>query len=95
MISLTSSEVGSVMVQTTQNRGATPEEVAERCVSKIISISESADPVLRQQAEAFRSAIERVVAYYMREAIRGDRTTIYNALVQAGHPQLAEHIRRL
>jgi len=31
----------------------------------------------------------------MREAIASDRTTIYNALVEAGHPGLAGVIRRL
>jgi len=31
----------------------------------------------------------------MREAIRSDRTTVYNALKDAGHPKLAELIRRL
>jgi len=35
------------------------------------------------------------VAYYMRQAIHSDRTTVYNALKDAGHPELAELIRRL
>jgi hypothetical protein len=36
-----------------------------------------------------------VVAFYMREAIRSDRTTVYNALKDAGHLELADAIRRL
>ena len=39
--------------------------------------------------------MEKVVAFYMREAIRSARTTVYNALKDAGHPKLAELIRRL
>jgi len=31
----------------------------------------------------------------MREAIKSDRTTVYNALTDAGHKELAELIRRL
>jgi len=31
----------------------------------------------------------------MRQAIHSDRTTVYNALNDAGHPELAELIRRL
>jgi len=31
----------------------------------------------------------------MKEAIKSDRTTIYNAIKQAGHEKLAEHVRRL
>jgi hypothetical protein len=36
-----------------------------------------------------------VVAFYMREAVKSDRTTIYNALSEAGYKELAEQIRRL
>lgn len=84
-----------VTVQTTQNRGFTPDEVAERCVEKLISVSDTAHPAIRDQAKAFQKHMEKVVAYYMREAIRSDRTTVYNALNDAGHPELAELIRRL
>ena len=87
--------VGNVMVHTTDNRGFTPEEVAARCVDRIISISDQANPVLQQQAHAFKNNIEAVVAGYIKEAIQSDRTTIYNALNDAGEPKLAELIRRL
>jgi hypothetical protein len=88
-------ETPMVQVHTTEGRGFTPEEVAERCVDRLISISNSADPALRDQARAYKKQAHKLIAYYMREAIRSDRTTIYNALMDAGHPQLAEAIRRL
>jgi len=84
-----------VNVQTTNNRGFTPDEVAERCVEKLISVSDDAHPAIRDQAKAFQKHMEKVVAFYMREAIRSDRTTVYNALRDAGHPKLADAIRRL
>ncbi len=84
-----------VNVVTTQNRRFTPEEVAERCVEKIISVSDTAHPGIRDQANAFKEHIQSLVAFYMREAIRSDRTTVCNALKDAGHPELAEAIRRL
>ena len=84
-----------VNVQTTNNRGFTPDEVAERCVEKLISVSNTAHPAIRDQAKAFQKHMEKVVAFYMREAIRSDRTTVYNALIDAGHPKLADAIRRL
>ena len=88
-------ETPIVSVQTTQNRGFSPDEVAERCVGRLISVSDSAPPAIREQARAFQKSMETVVAYYMREAIRSDRTTVYNKLLDAGHPDLAEAIRRL
>lgn len=84
-----------VEVHTTSGRGFTPEEVATRCANKLIFVSDQAAPEIRDQARAFKAQIEKVVASYMREAIASDRTTVYNALKDAGHPDLAELIRRL
>jgi hypothetical protein len=87
--------VGNVFVETTSHRGFTPEEVAERCLGRIVSIAESAAPEVRAQAEAFRADIRKLLVYYMKEAIKSDRTTVYNALCDAGQKDLAELIRRL
>ena len=84
-----------VDVVTTQNRGQTPEEVAERCINKIVGISATADPVIRQQAQAYKTQIEQVIVHYMKQAIQSDRTTVYNTLLDAGEPKLADLIRRL
>ena len=84
-----------VEVATTNNRGFTPEEVAQRCVSKIVGISETAPPAIREQAKEYRDAIEKTVALYMRQAIQSDRTTVYNAIKDAGQPTLAEYIRNM
>jgi hypothetical protein len=84
-----------VQVHTTSGRGETPEEVAARCANKLMHVSDSAPTEIRDQARAFKAHIERVVALYMREAIASDRTTVYNAIKDAGHPDLAELIRRL
>ena len=86
---------GSVSVATTDGRGHTPEELAEFCVAKLISVSDEAHPAIREQAKAFRAAIVHVVTRYMKEAVTNDRVTVYNALVDAGHPQLADAIRKL
>ena len=84
-----------VNVATTNGRGFTPEELAERCAERLISVSADAHPAIREQALAFRKAIVHVVTNYMKEAITNDRVTVYNALVEAGHPQLAEAIKKL
>ena len=84
-----------VQVNTTDNRGLTPDELSEQCVEKIIAVSDSAHPAIRDQARAFSKHLEKLVAYYMRQAIHSDRTSVYNALKDAGHPDMAELIRRL
>ena len=82
-------------VLTTQNRGFSPEEIAHRAADKIISISDDADPAIRAQAYAFRDELVKVLDFYMKEAIRSDRTTVYNALSDAGRKDLAELVKRL
>ena len=94
-VGLTLPETPVVTVHTTENRGFTPEEVAARCADKIVAVAETAPPAIRDQARAYKKNIERVVTQYMQEAVRSDRTTVYNALNDAGHPELADAIRRL
>ena len=84
-----------VDIQTTDNRGQTPEEVAERCVNKLIGISNNAHPAIKEQAHAYRKEMEKIIAIYMRQAIKSDRTTVYNAIKNSGNPKLAEYIRRM
>ena len=84
-----------VDIQTTDNRGQTPEEVAERCVNKLIGISNNAHPAIKEQAHAYRKEMEKIIAIYMRQAIKSDRTTVYNAIKDSGNPKLAEYIRRM
>lgn len=84
-----------VSVMTTHNRGLTPEELAEMCVAKLIYVSEDAPPAIRDQAKAFRSSLVATVTRYMKEVVTNDRLTVYNALVDAGYPQLADAIRKL
>ena len=85
----------SVTVETTNNRGFTPEETAKRCVDKIVGISDNSHPAIRDQAHAYRKEMEKIIAIYMRQAIKSDRTTVYNAIKDSGNPKLAEYIRRM
>ena len=87
--------VGSVGVQTTNNRGFTPEEVAELCVDRLMIVSNDAPPAIKDQALAHKERMKAVIAVYMKQAIQSDRTTVYNAISDAGHKKLAEYIRKM
>ena len=84
-----------VDVIATSGRGMTPEEVADLALNKLISISDTAPPEISEQARVFRERMRLVLVHYMRQAIASDRTTVYNILKDAGHPDLAETIRGL
>jgi len=85
----------NVTVLTTERRGFTPEEIALRCADRIVSVSNTAHPAIRDQAVAFKAQVAKVVETYLKEAVKSDRTTVYNAIMDAGHPELADLIRRL
>ena len=86
---------GEIVVQTTKDRGHTTEELAANAVNKIISISATADPVIRQQAEAFKERIYYIILHALDQAIKSDRTTLCNELLNQGHGDMAEILRKL
>ena len=88
MFNVATGSVGSVMVMTTEGRGFTPEEIAERALEKIIYVGSNAHPAIRDQAEAFKDSIRQVLVYYMHEAIRSHNVTLVNKFTKAGHPEL-------
>ena len=72
-------------VNTTSGRGHTPEELADRALDKIMYVSKDANPLIRDQAEAFRGHIRQVLVKYLKQAVTSDRTTLANKLREAGH----------
>ena len=82
--------LGGVAVHTTNNRGFTPEELADMALEKIIYVGSQSHPVIRDQAEAFKGNVRSVIVAYMKQAVVCHNTTIANRLTQAGHPELVK-----
>lgn len=80
--------LGSVGVATTNGRGWTPDELADRAIEKILYVGNESHPVIRDQAIAFRGAVRSVIKTYLEEAINQDRATIAIRLREAGHSNL-------
>lgn len=87
--------LGGVVVQTTNNRGFTPEEIAERALDKIIYVGKDSHPAIVEQANAFKDAIRSVLVFYLREAQKSERTTICANLEKHGHADLSRIIRSM
>ena len=87
--------IGDVTVQTTNNKGLSPEYWTERIIKRLISISDNADPMVKAQAEAFKDNMTQVVLLYMKQAIASDRATVAGLLQKQGHKDMADIIRRL
>jgi hypothetical protein len=87
--------IGTVKVETTENKGLSPEYWTQRIVEKLVSISDGADPMIKAQAEAFKKDIQTVVLLYMKQAIASDRASVAGILEKQGHKDMANIIRRL
>jgi len=89
------SEIGDAVVFTSDNRGHSPEEMAEMALNKIMLVSENAPPVIREQAYAHRQRLKDVLVFYMNRMCQSERTTIWALMKKQGHEDVAEIIRRL
>ena len=88
-------EVGSVVVATTQDKGHDPEFWAKAASDRIVSVGGNCHPLISQQAEAFKDSVEATVSFYIKEAIKSDRTTLIAELERQGHEDMASIIRSL
>ena len=91
----TETTMGQVTVQTTNNKGLSPEYWTDRIMERLIAVSDNADPMVKAQAEAFKQNIQAVVLLYMKQAISSDRATVAGLLEKQGHKDMADIIRRL
>mgnify|MGYP000141398816 CR=1 FL=1 len=92
---MASVEVGSVSVATTSNKGHGARFWAEKATNKIVSVGSECHPVIAEQAEAFKGSVFEVVDFYIKQAIKSDRTTLIGELEQQGQNEMANIIRRL
>jgi hypothetical protein len=90
-----SSVPGIVNVVTSSGGGHTPEQVAQLCVDRLISVSSSAPPEIAMQARAFKEQMLAVVLHYVMMAAREDRESVIAKLEQVGAADVAQQIRRL
>jgi hypothetical protein len=89
-MSMASALLGNIKVETTVDRGFTPEELAERALNRIIHVGDQTHPAIRDQAQAFKEHIRGVLVFYMKEAIKSEHTTLAHKFREAGHPELTK-----
>jgi|TARA_R110000868_G_scaffold187889_2_gene430656 hypothetical protein len=95
MIDVGSAQTGFVSVVTSDNKGLDAEHWAERATDRIVSVGGNCHPAIKDQAEAFKDQVNKVVMFYMEQAIKSDRTTLIALLEKNQNKDVAEIIRRL
>ncbi len=88
-------EIGDVFVATTTDKGHDPEFWAKAASDRIVSVGGNCHPLIAQQAEAFKQSVETTINFYIKEAIKSDRTTLIAELEKQGHGDMANIIRSL
>jgi len=88
-------DIGDVMVYTSNDSGHSPDQIADMALNRIMSVSENAPPVIRDQAMAHRDKLKEILIYYMKSMANSERTTIWALMKKQGHHDMAEIIRRL
>lgn len=87
--------VGEVKAYATSHRGLSVQELTDMCLRKLLHIADTAPPDLREQAHQFKENMRVVIERYMHQAIKSDRTTLYNQLRAAGMPDMADIILKV
>lgn len=87
--------MGEVKTMTTQNRGLNADEIVELLMPRLLYVADTAPPAIRDQAQAFKLNIARLVRHYVVQAQKSQNTTICNLLEQAGEYRAAEIVRGL
>jgi len=82
-------QLGTVTVTTTSGRGLPIEHWADRCLERIIHVADNSNSILKDQAIAFKDDIRQVLIHYIAQAIKSDRTTLYNLLSRQGEREMA------
>ena len=95
MFNVSVSEIGNVIVKTSEQGGLNNEQIADLAVEKIASVSDNAPPHVKQQAKLFKEQLKIVLHHYLLLARREERGTIIQALRSSGQKETAEYIRRL
>lgn len=95
MFNVNVSQLGNVVVKTSDKGGLSNEQIADLAVEKIASVSEDAPPHLKQQANLFKEQLKGIIHHYILLARKEERATIMQALRSSGHKEMAEYIRRL
>ena len=88
-------KLGEVETIVTSGRGLNPDELTRMVLPKILYIGPDVPPDVRAAGEAQMARLEVLLKHYFAQAQRSQNTSIYNVLMQAGHPDAAELVRNL
>ena len=94
MFEIKMGQIHSPMIKTSDFGGLPLEDLAEVCADKIVGVSDSAPPAIREQAKYFRQQIEKTILEYLKRAAHSERATCIQVCLQGGEEKAAHLLRR-
>mgnify|MGYP003133115885 FL=1 len=88
-------DVSSVNVMTSDEGGHSSEQITNLAMDKIMRVSDSAPPAIKEQANVFKENIRNVLFQYIELARQEERATIANRMAKAGQTEMADLVRRI
>lgn len=86
---------GEVEVIATSGRGLNPDELTRMLLPKLIYIGPDVPADVRAAGEVQMARMETLLKHYFAQAQRSQNTSIYNVLINAGHPEAAQIVKEL
>lgn len=88
-------DVSSVNVMTSDEGGHNSEQITDLAMDKIMRVSDTAPPAIKEQANVFKENIRNVLFQYIELARQEERATIANRMAKAGQTEMADLVRRI
>ena len=83
------------IVKTSKDGGLSMQDLTEACVSKILSVSETAPPEIREQAKFFQVRLQQDTLDHLNPAAQSQKDTCVQVCLKAGEHNAANILRRL
>ena len=88
-------ESSDVKVIATNGRGLNPDELTAMLLPKLIYIGPDVPADVRAAAEEQMHRMEMLLKHYFAQAQKSERTSIFNVLMNAGHPDAANIVKEI
>ena len=94
-MSFSTMKIGNVEVRTNGSSDYSPEYIAQRMVERVIHVSDTAPPAIRDQALAFKDQIYALILSSAKEIIKADRERIARELDKSSMAEAAMVVRMM
>ena len=84
-----------VVIGEYEGGGLSPAQLAKMATNRLVSVSETSHPAVRDRAMAFKTKMEMVLLQYFQKMAESERMRIAEQLRSSGHVEIAGAVMRI